>query len=300
MTCTLVARMTKEEQLLAALEPLSPERIEVSARGSGLNAVWLVNAEGGKRILKTYHLRRSPLRTALACLAHALGGRTSYSARSRRDTERRNLLLWRDKGFAVPDVLDLRLLEDPGLPWLCIEHVSGTVLLAYLAAPAVPQERKDSVLSSFAVEWARRHKAAVDSNEPRLVQEHGTFEHVLMDGDRFVTIDLEVSYRTGTRVMDLIVFEVCAYIRSLFRKLPEPQAEHLLRVILASYPERAFFAAVYPTLFTSSGPIRRTVLALDRRLLRDDAKVHKYEVARRVREAIEQTRRTTPAAKPGS
>jgi selenophosphate synthetase-related protein len=62
-------------RFLDAMAPCGPRCINASRRGSGLNAVWLIEREGRKAILKTYHRRRPPAQGAhgLECRRAGLG-----------------------------------------------------------------------------------------------------------------------------------------------------------------------------------------------------------------------------------
>ena len=64
------------------------------------------------------------------------------------------------------------------------------------------------LLSRFAADWGARHARALADNDPMLVHEHGSVEHVLVVGEapdeRFVTIDLERRYTARTAVEPVV------------------------------------------------------------------------------------------------
>ena len=272
--------MDRIPRLLERLRPWQAARLDGSARGSGLNAVWKIRGPDGPAILKTYSSRRNPWQTLLTQINHRLGGRTAYTARGRRQTEEAVLALWEESGFDVP-----RRLPDPDglyldLPHLCLEYVEGELLSRYLADESVPPAERDAVFVRFLKIWSARHALAEERGDARLIQEHGTFEHVMRAGDRLVTFDLEVAYRRGRPVRACIVDELCGYLRSLFRLLPGPLAQHYLALVVREYPRRDYLEEVPRRLLRNPNPLARVVHFLDRRLRRKAGAWHKYRVAK--------------------
>ncbi len=264
---------------LEALAPYSPRQLAVSSRGSGLNAVWEIRLAGRPVILKTYSSRRGVLSTFLSNTGHVFGGRTSYLSEARYQTELSNLDLWRNSGFEVPGVVQHDF--NPPLPvkYLCMEYVDGPLLSSYLSDPDISAEKKDSVLAAFLRRWAERHTAAENLREPRLVQEHATFNHVILAGDRFVTFDLEVSYTGSANIQRLIAYEICGYLRSIFKRLPEDRITRFLDILVENYPRRDFLSAVYRELFESRDLSARFIHLIDRILIKRGRKMHKYQIA---------------------
>jgi hypothetical protein len=290
--------MPSESQVLDALAPYAARRINVSRRGSGLNATWHLQLPNGHpAILKTYALRRSPAKTALLRLAHRVEGRTSYSAASRQATERTNLLAWREAGFAVPSVLDF---PPPGarrlpLPSLCMEFVEGPLLSDVLADPKRSAAEKDAIYRRFVAEWGRRHEAAMQTSNRRLIQEHGSFEHVIVTDSGFVTFDLEVSYTALRSMENVVSSEICGYLRSLFRKTDPHTARHFVQLTAACYPRPDYLETVFVRLFHHPSIPGRLAGILDRNLVRDPRKADKHEIARLLHDALQ---RLTPSPRP--
>jgi len=278
--------MNPEQTLRQTLQRSGGKPLNVSARGTGLNALWMVALSGAPLVIKTYSRRRSPGRTALSHLAHVLSGRTGYTAGARWRTERANLALWRQAGFDVPRVFPERPAAEIPLPHVCMEYVAGTLLSEYLADPDVPAPEREAVFIRFAHEWAARHARADRDSEIRLIQEHGTIEHVMLAGDRLVTFDLEVSYRDSRHVRYYIAEELCAYVRSLFRTQSLPMADHLLGLLVRHYPERQYLASVCAQLLRGGSRWGRAARAFDRRYLRHPGKMHKYRAAQAISDAM--------------
>ncbi|HOW96946.1 MAG TPA: hypothetical protein P5567_10140 [Kiritimatiellia bacterium] len=271
--------MDKVQRLLEQLRPWQAERLDGSARGSGLNAVWKIRLPAGPAILKTFSRRRGRAQTLLTEINHRLGGLTSFTARGRRRTEAAILALWRDADLDAP-----RLLDDPpglalALPHLCMEFVDGELLSHRLADESRPLAERDALLVRFLRAWSDRHALADERRYPRLIQEHGSFEHVMVAGDRLVTFDLEVSFQRSRDVRACIVAEIVGYVRSLFRLLPAPLAGHYLGVVVREYPRREYLEEVPRRLLRHPNPVLRAIHFLDRRLLRKPGKWHKYRVA---------------------
>ncbi len=269
------------------LQSAGATQLDASERGSGLNAVWRITCGGEPAILKTYSRRRSAIQTALTNFGNWIGGRTSYTAAGRCRTERENLALWAAEKFDVP-----ALRSGPDglampLPHLFMEYVDGATMIGYLADGAIPQADRDAALARFARGWAARHDRAERSGDARLLQEHGSFDHVLVAGERLATFDLEVAYRRGSRIGACVAGEVCGYIRSLFRRLDRAQAEHALRVLVRAYPDRGRLAGVYGELFASPSPGARLINGIDRRWLRKPGVMHKFAAAELLRRELE-------------
>lgn len=270
--------MDKLRRLHEQLLPWRAERLDGSLRGSGLNAVYLIQRPDGPAILKTYSNRRNHWESFWTNLGNWFGGRTGYTARDRHRTESASLALWRAAGLDVP-----RLLPDPpglrlDLPHLCMEFVDGELLSAHLADEHVPLPERDATFVRFLESWAARQALAAERRDARLIQEHGSFEHVLRAGDRLVTFDLEVAFRRRRPVPAARVAEICGYLRSLFRLLPEPVARHFFDLAVARHPRREFLQEVPRLLLRNPAPVARLLHAFDRRR-RKPGSWHKFRIA---------------------
>ncbi len=277
--------MDKVQRLRDQLRPWQAIQLDASRRGSGLNAVWKLHLPDGPLILKTFSSRRSPGKTLLTHAGNRLGGRSSYTARGRQRTETTNLALWKDAGLDVP-----RLLPPPPglnlpLPHVCMEFLEGQPLSGFLANDSLPLPQRDDILIRFLHSWAARHALALDRQDPRLVQEHGSFEHVMWTGSRLVTFDLEVSFLPSRPVLPCLVDEICGYLRSLFRLLPDPLARHYFELIVQHYPRRDFLQEIPRRLLHHPHPFARFIHAFDRRWLRKPGKQNKYQIAERLQNA---------------
>lgn len=242
----------------------------LSARGapSG-NLSWRVETGRGTVLQKVYLARHGALRSALRALVVALARRKSgTSPLARWATERAVLAHWRERGFDVPRDLSG---EHPGLcrPGVSVlEFVSGDVLQRLLADPRLPRAERDALLTRFAAQWSRRHRAALDTGDVLLVQEHGGFEHVMVAGGRMVTFDFEQVYRPGRAVQPLVTREIAGYLRTLKKRVADDVFVLDLRAIVAGYTDRALLRACVDSVFRNANPLRRLAFALDRSVWR--------------------------------
>lgn len=272
------------------LQSAGATQLDASGRGTGLNAVWRIMRGDEPAILKTYSRRRSAVQTALTNVGNRISGRTSYTAAGRRETEHENLALWAAEGFDVPAIRSVPSGLQMPLPHLCMEFVEGPTMSCFLGDASVPEAMRDAALARFARGWAVRHERAERSGDARLLQEHGSFDHILVAGDRLVTFDLEASYRRGSRIGACIAGEVCGYVRSLFRRLDPAEAKRCLRVLVRAYPDPDRLAAVYRELFASPSPAARVINWIDRRWLRKPGTMHKFAAAQALQSALEELR----------
>jgi hypothetical protein len=200
-----------------------------SERGDGRHQVVSVRLGGREVVLKVYGRKRAHLPTALRGFGHRfLVGKTGLSARARRDTERRLLLLWRAHGFAVPDPI--------AEPHLVMERLAGPTVDARLREPAA-HGALVAQLARFAAEWSRRHGLAERLREPGLVHAHPGFAHLLNADGAWAAFDFEYAYTDAGRVEELVAVEIAGFVASL-RRAAGTRAPALLRALVAGYPER--------------------------------------------------------------
>jgi len=278
--------MDTRTEFEAALSMYHPQWLDGSRRGSGMNATWRIRLGGRPVILKTYGSRRGPVQSILTEMGNRLTGLTSYGAESRCETERECLKAWREAGFPVPGLVDF----DPAIPlptpFVAMEEVRGRLLIDVLADGSIGREERASVLRRFVGEWSRRHAEAVRLGNPRFVQKHGTFAHVFVEGDRFVTFDLEVAHRRGSAVQGCVGREIICYLRSLDRRFAPGEADEWIRVVAASYPDRELLRGAADGLLRNPNPLLRALHNLAQRLPSSGKPGSKYSTARRLAAAL--------------
>ncbi|MEX2207155.1 MAG: hypothetical protein WEF50_13080 [Myxococcota bacterium] len=223
---------------------LDARLLAVSRRGDGRHQVVSARLGGRDVVVKLYGRKRPWLPTLARAFGHRfLVGKTGLGARTRCDTEARLLRLWREHGFAVPELLALELPESDPRPYLVLEQVQGRTVQSELRDPAVRLERLETGMALFAADWCRRHALAERLREPGLVHAHPSFSHLLDRAGEWVTFDLEYAYTDARRVETLVAVEIAGFVASLLRAAG-PRAKPLLRALVAAYPDRARLARV--------------------------------------------------------
>ncbi len=245
----------------------APARSDDRLRG---NRIWPVPSPRGGVLQKLYAPHSSgPGYWARLALERLARRKTPTTVAARHATERELLRLWRAAGCDVPAELSTELPQLAHPRVNVIEHVPGKLLGRLLADETLPRVERDALLARFAAAWGRRHALAVERRDARLVQEHGTFLHVIVSGERLVTIDLEQAYRPRADVVPLVAREIASYVRALAKGASEERLRADLRALVAAYPRRDLLDAAVREHLANPNPVRRLLWALDRRLRRD-------------------------------
>jgi hypothetical protein len=192
-----------------------------------------------------------------------LQGATSSAADARWRTEGVLLALWREAGVDVPRDLTEAHRDLAGDRVRILEWIDGKPLTRLLAAGGLDRAARDALLVRAGAAWGGRHVAAVKRAEPRLVQFHAGFMHLLVAGDRLVAIDLEQAYLPARPVLPLLAREVAACLRSLARCGDEATLRADLAALLRGHPDPALLRSVAAEALHPSGLLARLVRALD-------------------------------------
>jgi hypothetical protein len=217
---------------------LDAEVLASSSRGDGRHQVLRIEHAGKPIVLKLYGRKRDWLRDFLRDLGHRfLVRKTGMTPAARMRTERDTLELWLRHGFTVPRVLDIELPAEVPPLRLALEWIRGRSMRDLLSDPVVNVETKRAVLERAVREWTRRHELALKLREPRLVQAHATFGHVLVDGDLQTTFDFEVVWK-GRNLERLIRLELLGFLGSFGPWIPPQQIDLLLDAVVEHYAPR--------------------------------------------------------------
>jgi hypothetical protein len=243
------------------------------------NRVWRVETASGPVLQKLYAERGGWLHARLRELATRLrGGKTGTRAASRRATEARLLALWREHGCDVPANISTAYPELCNERTLVLEFVAGPLLGERLHDAALDEGARAALLSAFGATWGRRHRLALARREPGLVQEHGTLDHVIVDGaagaPRFVTFDHENAF-VGEPVEAHVAREVGSVLPSLYRSQPraglrltievtDARFRADLRALVAGYGDPAPLRAACERYLRPRSAAWRLVCRLDR------------------------------------
>jgi tRNA A-37 threonylcarbamoyl transferase component Bud32 len=223
---------------------LDARLLAISRRGDGRHQVVSARLGGRDVVVKLYGRKRPWFPTLARSFGHRfLVAKTGLGARTRCDTEGRLLRLWREHGFAVPEVLELALPEPEPRPYLVLEQVDGRTVQAELRDSTVRLERLETGIALFAADWCRRHALAERLREPGLVHAHPSFSHLLDRAGEWVTFDLEYAYTDSRRVETLVAVEIAGFVASLLRAAG-PRAAPLLRALVDAYPDHERLARV--------------------------------------------------------
>ncbi len=230
------------------------------------NRIWRVRLPDGSTVLQKHYGERGG---ALHCRLRDWGSRlrglkTGTRAAARRATEARLLAAWRAAGFDVPQDLSARHPELADERTLVLEDVPGETLRRLLIEGRVQGARRAELLARYAAATSARMARALARSDVDLVQEHGTADHVLVSGERLVTIDLENGYRAGRDVAALVSKELAGIVRSLaFSGAAAPDAADLA-ALLAGWGERAILADAVERYLRPHGALARRIAAVDR------------------------------------
>lgn len=238
--------------------------LDRSTHRGGDQAVVKIDTSRGAVVVKRFGRRRTRVREALIQIGHwTFAGKTRIAPERRCRTEREALLLWARHGFDVPRLVNLDL--DPLIrgPYVVLEYLPGRTVHDVLADPAVTEHDKLRFLARFSAAWGRRHALAIETREPRLIHEHGSFRHVLVSGERLVTFDFEIGWTRKGIVPYLVGREIASFVRSLAR-VSAGAFEARLAALLREYPDHALFREATQCVVRARNPIRWLSLRIER------------------------------------
>lgn len=230
------------------------------------NLVFVIDTAAGRVVQKLYFPRKSPLREGFrAALGVLRGLKTSPRAAARRLTEASQLRHWREQGFDVPKLLEPAEAGFVPGPYNLLEFVEGEVLLQSLRRDSgrTLVARRD-LLARFADAWQQRHAAALQRDDPRLLQEHGTLEHVIVSGDRFITFDHEQAFRPGAAVLPVVAKEFASKLRSLLKGCGPEAFDELLDALVTGYGNDELLRRMIDHFSHNASPFWRLVYRIDR------------------------------------
>jgi hypothetical protein len=253
------------------------------------NYLYKIPFRGGWAVLKVYYDSRTGWERLQKAINNVvLLGQTSYWPKTRRRIERECLELWSRHGFRVFDWYDDVEVIAPNCPaggYLLCGYVDAPTLEDHLLDASLPLERRFATYRRFLKEWCRRHDTASAERDPRLMHENGDFGHVMLVGDEFLWFDLEMVYRSRSRVDEYLGHEIIQYLWYLSRKSSPEVRDRLLPETVEHYPNRARLAAAPDVFLRHPRPWIRLGRKLD--AMRNARKpTSKYHVARRLRDEV--------------
>jgi hypothetical protein len=274
-------------------EPIAVRLSEVEKQplaGEG-NYLYRIPLRDGFAVAKLYDGSRSQLLHVKKTLGNVLlTGRTSHMPRARCRTEIDCIRTWESHGFRCFGMLPEVTLE--GVPrdrYMVYEYVPGCHFREYFRDTSIPVEERMATWRRWLPEWYRRHRIALTTGNPQLIQENGDVKHVMLfDGD-FIYFDFEVVFRSRN-VRQLVGREILAYMRSVGRFFGDALYARMLDELVEHYPDKALLLSTWETAFRNPNPLLRAGRALDRRIKPAHRKRYsKYNVALDIRRRLDQT-----------
>jgi hypothetical protein len=236
------------------------------ADGRRGNRLWRVETPAGPVLQKFYRAKAGRLRDAWrGVMSRVVRGASGSSPDARCRVEGELLALWREAGVDVPRDLTAEHRHLAGPRVRILEWVEGVPLSDVLAAAGSDRRSRDALLRAAGAAWGRRHAAAEDRKDPRLVQFHAGFMHLLVAEERIVAIDLEQGYLPGGPVLPRLAREVAACLRTLAKGRDDATLRADLAALAAGHPRPALLLAATGRALRGGGPLRGLVRALDRR-----------------------------------
>ena len=248
--------------------------------GAG-NWLYKIPFRDGHAVLKGYFGNRNPLLHVKKTLGNVvLTGRTSHMPSARCKHERECVGVWEEHGFRCFGIYPEVIFEDlPEGQYLLFDYVPGLHFKNYFADDSVPVEDRLDTWRRWLPEWHRRHKAAVENGEPRLIHENGDVKHVMLWENDFVYFDFEICFRSSD-VRDLVGRELLAYLRSVGKWFGDKMYDLMMDEVIIHYPDKSLLMEGWAHAFENHNVAMRYARRLDYALKAKNKKPYsKYSVA---------------------
>ena len=215
--------------------PTGAEVLQAGGRGQTGNLLYFFPSEQPPLVLKVYCFRRSRWREFWKDVSERVfEGKRGATAATRCATERLILALWAREGFDVIRLVARPLPSGMEKPALWLEYCAAPVLAKVLTDPSRPPGEKLVWVELLGQALSRRHRRALELNDPRLVHEHGQIKHFFAQDKRLIAFDLEHGYRSGYPVVRAIGRELTGIADSLVRA-DGGGGEEFLRALMRGY-----------------------------------------------------------------
>lgn len=254
------------------------------------NYLYKVPYHGGWAVLKVYYCSRGWFERLYKTFDNVvIAGQTSFMPRSRLRTEQAAMQVWREAGlrvFRIYENVRVEGLKDGG--YALYEYVPGRHFHKLLPDESVPLEERVRLYREFLVAWHRRHRLAIERQEPRLIHENGDLKHVMDYQGELVWFDFEMCFRSRRHVEDLVSREILAYLKSLAEFVKDPDRfELFFEETMKHYPDPDYLRNCYRVAFHNRNPLVRYARRLDYKFRKRAHKPSsKYNVARRIRQSL--------------
>jgi hypothetical protein len=159
-----------------------------------------------------------------------------------------------------------------------MEYCSGPTLHEVLLDESVPGGLKGRLITRAAADISRRHRRAEELKDPRLIQEHATTKHLIVQEQRLITFDLENTFSRDIPLREAMAQELSGFLRPLLRRAG-PRSGEFLAAFVAGYEDKDRLRAIAQHAVHDRGLSRRLKRWHDRRRR---AEWPKTEVLKRV------------------
>jgi len=193
------------------------EVLSSSKRGGERQRVLKVAYHGAPIVIKCYGAKKGKLRALLrwAGCVHLAVGKSSPSAAARRRKEQEVMQVWAAESFAVPRLLDVDFLASAPQPCLAMELIPGPTLAAIMRSNEYSVAYKARIVARLARAMNIRHDRALAMHEPRLIVEHPSLTHIIVDDGRLAQIDFEISFTRPSQIERFARHEIAGTLLSI-------------------------------------------------------------------------------------
>jgi len=140
---------------------------------------------------------------------------------------------WNELGFNVPKIISKKT-ECIKAPYLVMSFIEGPSLREYLSENSCSLKEKLELLIRFFKEMDRRHKLALNSNDPDIAHHDPSTDNVILAENRFYFIDFETP-RKKRSVVELASIEVATICRWIVRDLGIDYVQEVLKHMVEVY-----------------------------------------------------------------
>jgi hypothetical protein len=263
------------------------DEVEKEALAGAGNYLYLIPWGGGRVVAKIYYGSRSTLEYVGKSLGNLVGRKSSQFPRTRWRTEQDSIDVWESHGFrCFRRYPDIEIAELPRQGYMVFEYLPGLHFRDYFRDETVPFEDRMTTWRRWIPEWCRRHRAAIDECDPRLIQENGDVKHVMLVDDEYLYFDFEMVFKSR-RTRPLVGREILAYMRSVGRFFGEATYDRMMDELVEHYPDKVLLLSAWETAWRHPNPVWRVARALDRLKRTNRKRFSKYRVALDLRHRLD-------------
>jgi tRNA A-37 threonylcarbamoyl transferase component Bud32/SAM-dependent methyltransferase len=200
----------------------------------------------------------------------------------RRNFEHECLILWRSKGFKVPEIRPVPERLKPKTPHIGLAAVQGERLDRLLAEPFRSLDDKLTLIANTYAEMRRRHCIAIFEQNHRLVHYDANLRNFIMQEGQPVHIDFEMGH-LGEDIERSAARETKKFTLQVLNVLKTEYADRVIQILLSRYNISSILRRMIDEEFKR--PFLRIHLVRDRkRKRRTPSLLTKIDLAGKLRE----------------